>query len=105
MLGRQPEAILAQVEERILRAVLIIMFPGDFEPCRESVPQFLAPRDPVGGGNSLIDKIKNREKKERFVWPLVAFPSDADHSDVEVVKTFDGGIEEHGVSEAGILLA
>lgn len=93
MPGRLPEAILAKVEKRIFRAVLIIMFPDDFEPCRESVPQLPAPWDAVGGGYSLVNHVQNRQKQERFVRPLMAFASDADHSDVEVVKSFDGGIE------------
>ena len=81
------------------------MFPDDFEPFRESAPQLPAPWDAVGGGNPISDEVENREEQERFVRPLMAFARDADHSDVKVVKTFDGGIEEHGVSEAGILLA
>ena len=93
MPGGLPEALLAQVEERVLRAVLIIMFPDDFEPCRESVPQLSAPWDAVGGGNSFVNQVKNREEQERFMGPLMTFAPNADHSDVEVVKTFDGGIE------------
>ena len=92
VLGRQPETILAQVEEWILRAVLIIMFPDDFEPCRESIPQFPAPWDAVGRGNSVIDEVENREKQERFVRPLMALSRDADNSNVEGVKAFDSGI-------------
>lgn len=105
MPGCQPESILAHVEEWILRAVLIIMFPDDFEPCREPVPQLPTPRDAVGRGDSLVDQVKNRQEQERFMGPLMAFATNADHSDVEVVKTFDGDIEEHGGSEAGILIA
>ena len=93
MPGGLPEAILAQVEEWVLRAVLIIMFPDDFEPCREPVPQLPAPRDAVGRGDSLVDQVKNRQEQERFMGPLMTFVPNADHSDVEVVKTSDGGIE------------
>lgn len=103
MFCRQPEAILAQVEERILRTVLIIVFPDDFEPCRESVPQFPAPRDAVGCGNPVVDEVENREEEEWFVRSLMTLSSDPDNSDVEGVKAFDSGIQKHGGSQSGIL--
>jgi len=59
----------------------------------------------VRGGKSLVDEVENREEQERFVRTLMAFPRDADNSDVEVVQTSDGGIEEHGVRKAENLIA
>lgn len=103
--GRLPKAILAQVEEWILRAVLIIVFPDDFEPRRESVPQFPAPRDAVGCGNPVVDEVENREEEEWFVRSLMTLSSDPDNSDVEGVKVFDGSVQKHGVSQSGILQA
>ena len=92
-----PESIAGEIAERQVRAVLIIMFSHDFEPCREAVPQFIAPWDTVGGGLAFVDQIKNREQEEGFVRPLVAFAPDADHADVEVVKTFNSRVQVQAI--------
>ena len=92
-----PETVACQIAEGQIGVVLVVVFLDEQEAGSEAVAELLAPRNPLGSGEALVDEIEGGEQEERLVGLLVgrAFGKRRD-ADVEVVETFDGGGEEHG---------
>jgi hypothetical protein len=91
-----------QIEERIFRGVLVVVFPDEEEAGGEAVAEFLAPRDAVGRSESLVDEVERGEQEERLVRTLVrAALLHRRGARVEVVKPVDGLIGSHGARVAG----
>ena len=93
-LKSQPVAIACQIAEGKAWVVLVIVFFDEQEAGGESVANFLAPRDALGRGETLVDEIESSEQQERLVRLLVwsAFLKRRG-ADIEVVEAFDGGGE------------
>lgn len=92
-----PESITCQKAERQIGVVLVVVFADEQEASGETIAELLAPRNVFGSGESFIDQIEGGEQQERFVGFLMgrAFLHRRG-ADAQVVKAFDGSIQEHG---------
>lgn len=99
-----PETVCLQIEEWIFRSVFVVVFADEEETGSEAVAELLAPGNMFGSREAFVDQVENCEEQERFVGSLMALAPYADDPDVEVVETFDGGVEKHGIRKAGFLL-
>ncbi len=100
LLPRLPESLGLQVVERVVRRVFVVVFPDDIETNSEAVADFLAPRDALGSGQTLVDEIECDKEQQGLVRSLVALPRHADDADIQVVEAFDSGGEKHGEFDA-----
>ena len=91
-----PEAVGLEVVERVLRGVLVVVFADEQETSGEAVAELLAPWYVLGSGEAFVDEVEGGEQEQRLVRALVrcAFIERGD-ADIEVVETFDGGIQKH----------
>ena len=78
------------------------MFSYDEKASGEAVAEFLAPRDAGRGGEADVDQVERCQQEKRFVRPFMgsAFRQRC-CPDIEIVETFNGGREEHGIKKAG----
>lgn len=95
-----PETVFPQIQEGIFRSVFVIVFADEEETGGEAVAELLTPGYVFGCREAFVDQIEDREQQERFVRWLVALARHADDADVEVVETFDGGVEGHELIES-----
>ena len=77
------------------------MLADEIEAGGEAIADGLAPRDVVWRGEPLVDQIEGGHEQQRLVRLFLrrAFLNRSG-SDVQVVKTFDGGGKKHGVRRA-----
>lgn len=93
---RVPPAFLPEVEEGILRGVLIIAATHDFKVSGETLPQAAAPEDAVRRGLAHGDEIEHGEEQERLVRTLMALRPFPDDADMQRIQHLDGVVEGAG---------
>ena len=102
-LQRFPEPVAGEVTEGQVGVVLVVVFPDDQETGGEPVAEFLAPRNAVRCGQSLVDQVKRRHQQQRFVRLFVRRSLLGRRgADVQVVESFNGGGEKHNTEKRNI---
>lgn len=91
-----PETVSCQIAEGKIWVVLVVVFADEEKAGGKSVAEFLAPRDSVGCGKPCVEQIESGKEEQGLVWAFVwRSLLHRRGSDIEVVKAFDGRIEEH----------
>lgn len=93
---RMPPAFLPEVEEGILRGVLIIAATHDLEVSCETLPQAAAPEDAVRRRLAHGNEIEHGEEQEGLVRALMALRPFPDDTDMQRIQHLDGVVEGAG---------